>query len=174
MLIIFYRIKQGENNMILSDSIVALFLLQDHPLNHPAQEIVNKINGILMEIGLEIWGILAIQEITGINIKIIPDKIIKITFTKNSGIEMEVDIRRERTIEVEVAWVAERRTSNRSFNKCFDSSKSMLSSLGRIRRNIIDKDRSSGRNMIKIIIIRIVERIMILISKSFTIPILVR
>lgn len=174
MLITFYRIKQGENNMIHSDSIVAPFF-RDHPLNHLAQEIVNKINGIPMEIGLEKWGILlAIQKITGINTRVIPDKIIRITSTKNSGIETEADIREERIIEVEVAWVGELRTLNRSLNKCSDSSKSMLGSIEKIRRNIINKDRSSGRNMIKIIIIRIVERIMILINKSFIIPILIR
>ena len=174
MLIIFYQIKQEENNMIHSDSIVAPFL-RDHPLNHLVQEIVTKINGILTEIGLEIWGgMLAIQKITGINIKAILEKIIKITFMKNSGIEMEVDIRGVHIIEVEVAGVAELRTLNRSLNKCSDSSKSMPGSIGKIRRNIIDKDRSSGENMIKIIIIRIVERIMILISKSFIIPILIR
>ena len=172
MLITFYRIKQEENNMIHSDSIVAPFL-RDHPLNHPVQEIiVNKINGILTEIGLEI---LAIQKITGINTKaIILDKIIKITFMKNSGIEMEVDIRGVHIIEVEAAGVAEHRTLNRSLNKCSDSSKSMPGSIGKIRPNIIDKDRSSGKNMIKIIIIRTVERIMILISKIFIIPILIR
>ena len=159
--------------MILSDSIVAP-TLRDHHLNHLVQEIVTKINGILMEIGLEIWGQLAIQKIIGINTKAIPDKIIKITSTKNSGIEMEGDIRGVRIIEVEVAEVEELRTLNPSLNKCSDSSKSMLGSIGKIRRNIIDKDRSSGRNMIKIIIIRIVERIMILISKSFIIPILIR
>ena len=173
MLIIFYLIKQEENNMIHSDNIVAPFL-RDHPLNHLVQEIVTKINGILTEIGLEIWGMLAIQKITGINIKAILEKIIKITSTKNSGIEMEVDIRGVHIIEVEVAGVAERRTLNRSLNKCSDSSKSMPGSIGKIRRNIIDKDRSSGKNMIKIIIIRTVERIMILISKSFIIPILIR
>ena len=121
MLIIFSLIKLGESNMTHSDNIVALFL-QGLLLQIEVAVDMDKTNGIHTETGLGIARLAAGLIITGTNIETIVittlDKIIRTTFTNNSGIETEVDIREERIIVVIVGWEVGQEILNRSCKRC--------------------------------------------------------
>ena len=122
--IIFYLISQGESNMIPSDNIAVRFhhhgVLPHHISSRQGQTVVvdiGKTNGIHTETGLTPMQVMLIVG-TNIGTLVVVNRIIRTTFTKNSGTETEGDIKEEQTIEVAAQWVAGLKISNRSWNKC--------------------------------------------------------
>ena len=123
-LITFFPIKLGESNMTRSDNIAILFLL-DHPLLLQQDQLIkvmDKTHGIHTETGLEIPTQAAAIIITGTSTETTvittQGKIIRTTFTNNSGIGTEVDTKKEPIIVARAEWEVGLETLNRSCKRC--------------------------------------------------------